>query len=73
MGQIRKEKAIFENLRISKRDLGRGRDDPLSSVFYDGLRGLNKQVKPVFLVREIPDSIRKVQPPFRHQQFIRCQ
>jgi hypothetical protein len=63
-GQIRKETAIFDNLRIGNRGLGRGRDDPLTGVFYDGLRGLNKQVKPVFLVREIPDSIRKVHPPF---------
>lgn len=59
MGQIRKVKAIFDNLRISKCGLGQGRDDPLTGVFYDGLRGLNKQVKPVFLVREIPDSIPK--------------
>ena len=64
MGQIRKKKAIFDNLRISKRGLGQGRDDPLTGVFYDGLRGLNKQVKPVILVREIPDSIRKVLPHF---------
>lgn len=63
-GQIRKVKAIFDNLRISTRGLGRGRDDPLTGVFYDGLRGLDKQVKPVILVREIPDSIRKVHPPF---------
>ena len=33
MGQIRKEKAIFDNLRISKRDLGRGRDDALTDAF----------------------------------------
>jgi hypothetical protein len=72
IGQIKKEKAIFDNLRMSKRDLGQGRDDALTSVFYDGLRGLNKQVKPVFLGRETLDSIRKVQPPFRHQQFIGC-
>jgi hypothetical protein len=64
MGQIKKKKAIFDNPRMSKRGLGQGRDDPLTGVFYDGLRRLNKQVKPVFSVREIPYSIRKVQPPF---------
>jgi len=64
MGQIKKEKAIFDTLRISKRGLGRGRNDPLTGVFYDGSRGLNKQVNPVILVSEIPDSIRKVHPHF---------
>jgi hypothetical protein len=43
IGQIKKEKAIFDNLRMSKRGLGQGRDDALTSVFYDGLRGLNSR------------------------------
>jgi hypothetical protein len=64
MGQIKKQKAIFDNLRMSKRGLGQGRNDALTGVFYDGLRCLNKQVKPVFLVREFPDSTGKVHPPF---------
>ena len=52
--------------------LGRDAMMHLQMPFYDGVRALNKQVKPVFLIREIPYSIRKVQSPFRHQQFIRC-
>jgi hypothetical protein len=52
--------------------LGRDAMMHLQMRFYDGWRFLDKQVKPVFWVREIPDSIRKVQPPFRRQQFVRC-
>jgi len=66
MGQTKKEKAIFDNLRMSKRGLGQGRDDAVTSVFYDVLRRLNKQVIPVYLAGGIPDSTGKVFPAFRH-------
>ena len=33
MGQIKKEKTIFDTLRMSNRGLGQGRDDALTDAF----------------------------------------
>jgi hypothetical protein len=52
IGQIKKEKAIFNTIRMSRRWDGQeatlrlnGRDYALTSMFYDELSCLNKQVK----------------------------
>ena len=55
IGQIKKEKAIFNTILMGIRRVGRnatprirGRDDALTFAFYNGPNWLNKQVKTFF-------------------------
>jgi hypothetical protein len=62
IGQIKKEKAIFNTSLMGiprdgqERGAPAGRDDALTFVFYNELNCLNKQVKPLFVGREITEA-----------------